>query len=116
MEPGSSKLSLLCSTDGMLLRAWRALSGVRAGTITVAPAPARARVVSRPMPEYPPVTMATLPLRSMPRSVSRAVVVGPKPEWIGAWLLDISLSPHLQVQYRSFSLDHSLHWLCNKEA
>jgi hypothetical protein len=89
MELGSSKSILPCSTLGIPLRAWRALSGVRAGTTTVAPASVRARVVSRPIPAYPPVTTTTLPRRSMPASTSRAVVVGPKPECIGVCLLGI---------------------------
>src|SRR5262245_6041721 len=41
---------------GMPASAARAFSCVRAGTTTVAPASARAPVVSRPTPEYPPVT------------------------------------------------------------
>ncbi len=87
MEVGSSRSSLPCSTRDMLLRACRALSGVRAGTITAAPASASARVVSNPMPAYQPVTIATLPVRSTPFRTCRAVVVGPKPEWIGACLV-----------------------------
>ena len=50
---------------------------------------ASTRVVSKPMPAYPPVTMATLPERSALCSVSRAVVAGPKPERIGVCLLGI---------------------------
>jgi hypothetical protein len=42
--------------------------------------PVNARVVSRPGPEYPPVTTASRPVRSIPRSTSAAVLVAPNPE------------------------------------
>src|SRR5260221_14793061 len=51
--------------------------------MTLAPAERSARVVSRPMPEEPPVTMAILPLKSRPRMTSLAVVEAPKPEPMG---------------------------------
>ena len=47
---GSIKSRLSISTRSMPVSAARALSGVRAGTITVAPAAASVRVVSSPMP------------------------------------------------------------------
>ena len=40
-------------------------------------------VVSNPMPEYPPVTTASRPVKSMPSSTSAAVVVTPNPEPTG---------------------------------
>ena len=40
------------------------LCALRPATTTVAPAPARPRAMPRPMPPLPPVTIATLPLRS----------------------------------------------------
>src|SRR5216683_3492356 len=51
--------------------------------MTLAPAERSARVVSRPIPEEPPVTMAILPLKSRPRMTSLAVVEAPKPEPMG---------------------------------
>src|SRR4051812_26629663 len=62
-----------------------AWSGRRAGTTTVAPDRARLSDVSRPRPEYPPVTMATRPVRSMPSRTSSAVLRAPNPEPIGCW-------------------------------
>ena len=44
----------------------------------MAPAPANARAVSTPMPEAPPVTMACLPVRSIPSTTSAAVECNPK--------------------------------------
>jgi len=55
----------------------------RAGTITVPPAAASILVVSSPMPVFPPVTMATLPVRFMPLITSLAVDFALKPEPIG---------------------------------
>ena len=55
---------------GMPLRPWRVLSEVRRAR-SLSHRLRRARVVSRPMPEYPPVTIATLPLRCTLWSVSR---------------------------------------------
>ena len=54
-------------------RACRATSGRRAGTITCTPASDSARTVSSPSPEYPPVTIAVRPARSMPAMTSAAV-------------------------------------------
>jgi hypothetical protein len=45
----------------------------RTGTITVAPAAASVLVVSKPVPEYPPVTIATFPLMSIPSITSADV-------------------------------------------
>ena len=42
--------------------------------VTAAPAPARARAVSMPIPDAPPVTMARFPPRSIPSTTSAAVV------------------------------------------
>ena len=50
IELGSARSRLSSSTRSMPLSAARAFAGVRAGTITVAPAAARTRVVSRPTP------------------------------------------------------------------
>lgn len=56
------------------------LGGIgRAGTMTCAPAPASARVTSRPSPEYPPVTRAVVPVRSISARTSTAVLWAPKP-------------------------------------
>ena len=74
-EPRSSS-----STSARSPRASRAASGRRAGTTTCAPAFASALVVSRPRPEYPPVTIASLPVRSVPASTSSAVLSCPNPE------------------------------------
>lgn len=68
----------------------------RAGTMTRAPAAFSARTVSRPRPEYPPVTMAALPPRSMPAMTSAAVVAAPKPEPIGAW--GVGMTPNSQCR------------------
>ena len=57
----------------------------RAGTITRAPACARARTVSRPRPECPPVTTATLPCRSTPAMTSAEVLWALKPDAMGCW-------------------------------
>jgi len=65
------------STRAMPASAARALSGVRAGTITVAPADERARVVSSPTPAYPPVTTAVTPSSLRLPITSRAVVCAP---------------------------------------
>src|SRR5439155_652005 len=79
-EGGSNRSSASTSTRAMPPSAARALSSVRAPTITVVPAPDSARVVSRPIPACPPVTMAMTPLRSRCPTASRAVVSSPKPE------------------------------------
>ena len=60
-----------------------AFSTSRAGTITVAPAPASVFVVSSPMPELPPVTIAIFPRRSMPLITSAAVDDALNPEPTG---------------------------------
>jgi predicted pyridoxine 5'-phosphate oxidase superfamily flavin-nucleotide-binding protein len=46
----------------------------RTASVTSAPAEAKARAVSVPIPEDPPVTMARFPLRSIPAMTSAAVV------------------------------------------
>jgi len=51
MDAGSARSIGTSSTRGTPSTAFFALSGVRTGTITVAPARASTRVVSRPMPE-----------------------------------------------------------------
>src|SRR3954464_37618 len=48
-------------------------SVLRTASVTVAPAPARARAVSTPMPDAAPVTTTRRPLRSMPAATSAAV-------------------------------------------
>ena len=45
----------------------------RTARVTSAPAPARARAVSTPMPDAPPVTTVRRPVRSMPATTSSAV-------------------------------------------
>ena len=80
IEAGSKRSSASTSTRAIPASAARALSSVRAPTITVVPAPDSARVVSRPIPACPPVTMAMTPLRSRCPTASRAVVSSPKPE------------------------------------
>ena len=45
----------------------------RTASVTSAPAPLSARAVSIPIPEAPPVTIARLPVRSMPATTSAAV-------------------------------------------
>gem|GEM_PF-6432900 len=74
------------STPSMPATALRAASMLLAPMITLAPAPARARVVSSPRPEWPPVTMARLPERSRPARTSSAVVWAPNPEPMGTCL------------------------------
>ena len=67
------------------LRARYAFSStVRAGTITVAPASESTRVVSRPMPAYPPVTIAVMRLSLRLPSTSRAVDFALNPERSGS--------------------------------
>src|SRR4051812_8530327 len=53
-------------------------SVLRTASVTCAPEPASARAVSMPMPDDAPVTMARLPLRSMPATTSAAVERKPK--------------------------------------
>src|SRR3954449_6353503 len=83
--PRSPRSSSSTRTRSMPERTSPACSGRRAGTITSAPAPLSARTVSSPRPEYPPVTIASLPPSSMPSSTSAAVLRYPKPEPIGRW-------------------------------
>ncbi|SDJ06482.1 hypothetical protein SAMN05421869_108314 [Nonomuraea jiangxiensis] len=73
-EAGSIRSSRSISTPSIPRRASAALPGWRTGTTTRAPARRRTRVVSRPMPEWPPVTTAVLPVRSMPSMTSSAVL------------------------------------------
>ena len=54
----------------------------RTARVTSAPAAASARAVSIPMPEEPPVTIARLPLRSMPATTSAAVESNPNGVWM----------------------------------
>src|SRR5262245_23592433 len=91
IEAGSINSSVSTSTRGMPASAVRAFSCVRAGTTTVAPASARARVVSRPTPEYPPVTTAVFPVRSRPARTSLPVVFAPNPEFNGFCSVVISV-------------------------
>jgi hypothetical protein len=49
----------------------------RTASVTSAPAPASARAVPIPIPEAAPVTIARLPLSSIPSAISAAVVVAP---------------------------------------
>ncbi len=48
-------------------------SRLRTASVTSAPAPARARAVSMPIPDAPPVTTTRRPARSMPSTTSSAV-------------------------------------------
>ena len=52
----------------------QAISFLLAGMMTFAPAVTSALVVSRPIPEYPPVTIAVLLLISIPFVISSAFV------------------------------------------
>src|SRR6516225_5456828 len=54
-----------------------------APTQTRAPAFVRTRVVSRPIPEWPPVITHTFPRRSIPEAISSAVVSAPNPDFKG---------------------------------
>lgn len=49
----------------------------------MAPAWRRARVVSNPRPEAPPVTMASVRERQIPETTFMAVLAAPKPESMG---------------------------------
>ncbi|MNT33876.1 hypothetical protein D3C72_1698240 [compost metagenome] len=73
-----SKTSI--STLAIPSRFFRALFTSLAGTITVAPAAASVFVVSKPIPVLPPVTIAILPVRSMPLITSVVVDLALKPE------------------------------------
>ena len=57
-----------------------ALAGSRTATVTMAPAPSSARVVSSPMPDAPPVIRAVFPLRSWPEMTSGAVASRVNPD------------------------------------
>ena len=59
------------------------LMGLLAGIITIAPFAAKDFVVSRPMPEYTPVTIAIFFDRSMSLTTSKASVFELNPELIG---------------------------------
>ena len=63
------------------------------GTITLAPASFNPREVSRPIPEYPPVTIATFPFKSIPLSISFGSLLAPKPESIGRCCSEIIFPP-----------------------
>src|SRR5688572_8613737 len=71
----------------------RARSTSRAGTMIRAPAEASVRAVSRPRPEQPPVTIATLPTRSTPLMMSTVVEARLKPEPMGACAALIAIPP-----------------------
>jgi hypothetical protein len=77
IEAGSARSRLSSSIRSNPAREPRAFSTVRAGTMTIAPADARARVVSNPTPTYPPVTTATTPSSRLRPITSRAVVFDP---------------------------------------
>ena len=81
-EDGS--VSSIASTVARVPTAALAFPTSRAGTITRAPAEESARVVSRPIPADPPVTMAVLPRRSWPRMTSAAVEDALKSDLMGA--------------------------------
>src|SRR4051812_34256337 len=53
---------------------------LRTASVTRAPAPASVRAVSMPMPDEAPVTIARLPVRSMPATTSAAVERNPN--WV----------------------------------
>ena len=83
IELGSIRSRGSTSTPAMSAVAAFARSTERAPTITVAPAADNARVVCSPIPECPPVIIATFPLRSMSFTTSSAVVCASKPDEIG---------------------------------
>ena len=62
-------ISIILSLGITPFKANIASSGLLAGMNTFAPASDRALVVSIPIPEYPPVTIAVFPFRSMPLSI-----------------------------------------------
>ena len=64
----------------------------RAAMIVSAPAAARARAVSTPMPLAAPVTSARRPCRSMPATTSSAVLEKPKAEVLRVVVM---VSPHV---------------------
>jgi hypothetical protein len=71
------------STFGIPARFFFAFSRSLAGTITVAPAAASTFVVSKPIPAFPPVTMAIFPVRLMPLITSDAVDLTLNPDPTG---------------------------------
>ena len=67
IEPMSARSILEIFASSIIpSSAFFASSTLLAGTKTLAPASASALVVSKPIPEYPPVTIAVFPDRSMP--------------------------------------------------
>ena len=66
-----------------------------AGTITRAPELDKALEVSRPIPEYPPVTIAIFPDKSISFRTSWGSLFAPKPELIGFCNSEIISSPFL---------------------
>ena len=83
----------------------------RTAMVTVAPARASERAVSRPMPEAPPVTRALRPERSTPLSTSSAV--DPKPK--GVLMVElIGLEPNdvvgVESALRFFERDPQATW------
>src|ERR1700682_334626 len=74
---------------------------LRTDRVTSASAAARARAVSTPMPDAPPVTMARLPPRSMPDMTSVAVDCAPNGvvmRWLPMGFLSVvdARSPELE--------------------
>ena len=90
MDDGSRRSIDSTSTPSIPASPARARALSRATTTTDAPASWRARTVSTPIPAWPPVTMATWPLRSMPSATSAAVEEAPNPEPSGRWGATIS--------------------------
>jgi hypothetical protein len=82
-ELASIRSSFSISTFSIPFRFCFAFSTSLAATITVAPALASVFTVSRPIPVPPPVTIAVLPLRSIPFITSLVVDVELNPEPIG---------------------------------
>src|SRR3954452_4763142 len=66
---------------------------LRTARVTEAPAPASARAVSTPIPEAAPVTIARLPVRSIPSTTSAAVESKPKGVLISAGVTRASGGP-----------------------
>ena len=74
-------------------RVLTARSTSRDGTNTLAPASVSALTVSRPIPEYPPVTSATFPERSRPAITSLASGLLLKPVSMGCCCSEILIGP-----------------------
>jgi hypothetical protein len=68
-------------------------SVLRTASVTSAPASARARAVSIPIPDEEPVTIARLPLRSIPASTSAAVDSNPNGVVIRAVVVAVVMAP-----------------------